>query len=38
MTFSEFEKKFNTNDLGDIEIFMSSYTMNSLRESGLLVI
>lgn len=37
-TFSEFEKEFNTNDLGDIEIFMSSYTMNSLRESGLLVL
>lgn len=38
MTFSEFEKQFNANDLGDIEIFMTSYTMNSLRESGLLVL
>ena len=38
MTFSEFEKQFNANDLGDIEIFMTSFTMNSLRESGLLVL
>jgi hypothetical protein len=37
-TFLEFEKDFNKNDLGDIEVFMSSYTMNSLRESGLLVV
>ncbi|MEQ6121194.1 radical SAM protein [Reichenbachiella sp. MALMAid0571] len=38
MTYSEFEKRFNDNQLGDMKIFMSSYTMQGLRDAGLLFI
>ena len=37
-TYSDFEKQFNESQLGDIEIFMDSFTMNGLRGSGLLLI
>ena len=37
-TFAEFEDAFDQNNLGDIDVFMTSYTMNSLRYTGLLVI
>lgn len=36
MPFSDIEKEFNENDLGDIEVFLGSYTMNTLRQTGLL--
>ncbi|MEQ9288873.1 MAG: radical SAM protein [Cyclobacteriaceae bacterium] len=36
MPFSHIEKEFEENDLGDIEIFLGSYTMNILRKTGLL--
>lgn len=37
-TYSDFERQFNERKLGDIEVFMHSFTMNGLRESGLLLI
>ncbi|MFY0652749.1 MAG: radical SAM protein [Cyclobacteriaceae bacterium] len=36
VTFDEFQKDFARNGLGDIEVFMQSYSLNSLREYGLL--